>query len=302
MELPPNLPPGARRSTATEAYSFWLIGDERAVLRDAYHVFLRLPWAGSLGLIALGFFAVNVVFACFYYAIGGVDGVHDGSFFDALSFSVQTLGTIGYGVMSPRSHGAHVVMIVEAIVSIIVTALATGLVFTKFARATARVAFSKDAVITAHDGKPTLTFRVGNRRSNLIVEPHLRVTLGLTTVTAEGMNFYKLHDLALVRDRQSGLRRGWTVMHVIDETSPLYGFDAAALAKAEAEIQVSLVGFDDVTMQTVHSIHQYADNQIKFGHRFVDILTALANGDILVDLRKFDSTVPDDTPRDSVAG
>ena len=97
-------------------------------------------------------------------------------------------------------------------------------------------------------------------------------TASLTTLTAEGETFYKMHDLALVRDRMGGMRRGWVAMHVIDETSPLYGIDAAALAKAEAEIEISLTGLDDVMMQTVHSMHVYSDDHIKFGHRFADTI------------------------------
>jgi len=296
-------PPGSRRVQQPHGYSIWVIGDERAVLRDAYHIFLRMPWPASLALIAAGFVAVNLVFATIYYAIGGVDGVRSGSFFDALVFSVQTLGTIGYGVMVPKSPAANTVMIVEAITSIIVTALATGLVFTKFARATARIAFSEVATVSMHEGQLTLTFRCGNRRSNTIVDASLRVVLGLTTTTVEGTPFYRLHDLKLVRDRQGAMRRGWQVMHVIDETSPLFGLDAEGLAKREAELEISLVGLDDVTMQAVHALHSYSDKQILFGKRFGDTLTALPTGDIVLDLREFNTLVDEGAPheRGSVA-
>lgn len=297
----PDLPPGARPIRQPQGYTFWVVGDERAVLRDAYHTFLRWPWLGSLALIAVGFLAVNVVFATIYTAVGGVEHVRAGSFFDAFVFSVQTLATIGYGVMNPRSGDANAVMIVEAVVGVIVIALATGLVFAKFSRATSRVAFSRHCVITAHDGTPTLIFRVGNRRANVIVEAQLRVIVSLTRLTAEGETFYRLHDLKLVRDRQAGMRRGWTVMHVIDAGSPLHGLDAAGLAKAEVELEVSLVGLDDVTMQTVYSSHHYTDQQLVFGHRFVDMMRALPDGDMIIDLRNFDAIVPDTTPRDSVA-
>jgi len=278
----------------------WLIGDERRPLRDAYHTFLRLPWFASLGLIFLGLFVANLLFAGLYFAIGGVEGARAGSFFDALSFSVQTMATIGYGVMNPRTPAAQTVMMVESLFGIVFTALATGLVFAKFARATGRVAFSEHAVITMHDGALTLMFRCGNQRSNIIVDAQLRVMASITTKTAEGDTFYKLHDLRLVRDHMTGMRRGWTVMHVIDETSPLYGFDAMQLAEREVELEVSLIGLDDVTLQTVHTIHGYTDKQMLFGRRFVDTMRPLPNGDMVIDLTKFDATVPDDMPRGSV--
>src|SRR5213076_45849 len=92
--------PATARKVTQRGSTFYLLGDQRMLLRDAYHIFLRLPWSASLGLIAAGFFAVNLVFAAVYYVVGGVAG-SDGSFFDALSFSVQTLATIGYGAMYP---------------------------------------------------------------------------------------------------------------------------------------------------------------------------------------------------------
>jgi inward rectifier potassium channel len=292
---PEGLPRGARRgfTNAGGGYSFWVVGAERAILRDAYHTFLQLRWSLSIGLIALAFVLVNLVFAAIYYFVGGVDGLNQHSFFDAYVFSVQTIGTIGYGVMHPESHAANIVMIAESITGIIFTALVTGLVFAKFSRATGRMAFSTNCVITQHDGVPTLIFRCGNRRSNIIVEASLRVLASFTRVTAEGNTFYKGYDLELVRDHMTGMRRGWTAMHVIDETSPFYQQTSADLEKAEVELEISLVGMDDVTMQTVHAMHHYSDKQIKFGYKLVDTLYPLPNGDMLVDLTKFDLIEPD---------
>jgi len=151
-----------------------------------------------------------------------------------------------------------------------------------------------------HEGKPTLMFRCGNERSNIIVDAHLRVVAAFTRTTLEGGAFYKMYDLELVRDRMTGLRRGWVVMHVVDENSPFHGLDAKALADSECEIEVALTGLDDVTLQTVHMMHSYSDSQILFGRRFVDTMRPLSNGDIVLDLTQFDVTVPDDLPRDSV--
>src|SRR5262245_34550673 len=121
MATPPDVPRGAREVRNPQGYSFWLIGDQRAPLRDAYHTFLRLPWSASIALIMLVLFVANVAFAIAYYYVGGLDGVREGSFFDALSFSMQTMGTIGYGVMNPRSQAAQVVMMIESLTGIIFT-------------------------------------------------------------------------------------------------------------------------------------------------------------------------------------
>jgi inward rectifier potassium channel len=293
MPAPPEVPRGSRSTRTPTGYTFWTYGIERAVLRDLYHSFLRMPWPASLGFILAALFAMNIVFATIYFMVGGVEGAEPGSFFDDLSFSVQTMATIGYGVMNPTGVTAQSVMIVESLFGIIFTALATGLVFAKFSRSTGRIGFSKHVVITRHEGKDTLMFRVGNKRSNVIVEAQLRVVAALATTTAEGRPFYSLRDLTLVRDRMAGMRRGWSVMHVIDETSPLYGMDARAMEKAEVELECALTGLDDTTMQAIHMIHIYSDKDIRFGHRFVDTIKALPNGDMFVDLTKFDAIEPD---------
>jgi inward rectifier potassium channel len=291
--------PATARKVTQQGSTFYVIGDERAVLRDAYHIFLRLAWPASLGLIAAGFFAVNLVFATAYYVAGGVTG-SDGSFFDALSFSIQTLATIGYGAMYPAGRTATLIMTLESVVSLVLTALATGLIFSKFARPTTRVAFSRQAVITEHEGNRTLIFRAGNRRSNVIVEATIHVVAVFTTLTREGKTFYKAVDLPMVRDRQVGMTRGWTLMHVIDAGSPLHEADAHRLKQLELELYIALTGLDDVSMQTVHAIHKYTDDQIRVDHHFEDTLIPLDNGEFAVDVTKFDAVVPDPATRDSV--
>ena len=289
------LPRGARK-VHQQGSTFFVIGDERQFLRDAYHTFLNLPWSAALGLIAIAFFVFNLGFAFVYLEVGGVDGA-DGSFTDALSFSVQTMATIGYGVMHPESNPANGAMIVESMFGIVFTALATGLVFAKFSRPTTRMRYSSRMVVTTFERQPTLMFRIGNLRSNVIVEAQLHVVAIMTTVTAEGETFYKAHDLKLVRERQVGMTRGWTVMHVIDDASPLHGRDSAGLAAAELEIYIALTGIDSITMQSVHSVHQYRDEDIRLGHRFADTLQTLPDGRLIVDLRNFDAIVPDSMPR-----
>jgi inward rectifier potassium channel len=291
----PELPRGARK-VRQQGSTFYIIGDERRPLRDAYHWLLKTRWPSFLGVIALAFLVANIGFAALFMLAGGVEG-STGSFGDSLSFSVQTMATIGYGVMHPVAATAHAIVIVESMFAIVFTALATGLVFAKFSRATTRIAFSKVAAITSHEGEPTLMFRVGNRRGNVIVEAQVHVVAVMTTTTLEGETFYKAIDLPLVRERQVGMARGWTVMHVIDERSPLHGLDAAGLARAEIELNIALTGIDDITMQAIHATHLYTDLDIRCGHRFEDTLQALPDGAFILDLRNFDRTVPDDTPR-----
>jgi inward rectifier potassium channel len=200
------------------------------------------------------------------------------------------MGTIGYGALSPRSTAANVLVVVESIASLILTALATGLVFAKFSRSTARMIFTKEVVICPMNGVPTLMFRMGNQRGNQIVGTQIRVALGRTERTAEGETFYRTLDLKLQRDHLLTLQRSWSALHTIDEKSPIFGETPESFIEKEVELQVLVVGLDDTLMQTVHASHRYFTHQVLWGRRHVDILSEAANGDIILDLRKFHDT------------
>jgi inward rectifier potassium channel len=268
-----------------------IVGDRPKPLQDLYHLWLRTTWPRGLLLIAVGYVAVNALFALSYMAVGGVAN-SSGDFFDSMFFSVETMGTIGYGEMTPATRAAHTLVMLESITSLLLTALATGLVFTKFSLPMSRLTFSNKLTISPMNGVPTLVLRLGNERSNIIAEARMRLGLVRTEVTQEGMTIYRLQDLALVRDSTQMLGRGWTVMHVIDESSPLFGLTPEALAANEMEFLASVVGTDDVSLQPVHGRQRYLDTDVVWGARHVDILTETADGNIQMDVRKFHEVTP----------
>jgi inward rectifier potassium channel len=280
------------RPRPTPTPEITVIGAPRTRLRDAYHLFLRVGWAAAIGAIVGSYLALNAVFALAYRATGGVTGARAGSFFDAFCFSVQTMGTIGYGAMYPASAAANAVMIAESVTSLVVTAVATGLIFAKFSRSAARVVFSKNAVIGPMNGVPTLSLRVGNERGNLILEATIRITLTRTEKTSEGVIFYKLYDLRLVRERSPQMRRSWTVMHRIDADSALFGETPESILRDEVEIIATLVGTDDTSLQPVHARKQYEGADILWGARHADILSEKTDGTIVLDIRRFHDVVP----------
>jgi inward rectifier potassium channel len=269
-----------------------VIGARGAPLSDVYYLFLRASWTIAVTAIVGVYLALNAAFACAYLVTGGVANARHGSFFDALCFSVQTMGTIGYGAMYPASAAANTVVIVESVASLLVTALATGLVFAKFSRSTARIAFSRTAVIGPMDGVPTLMLRIGNERGNSILEATIRVSLIRTEVTREGVTFYRMYDLALTRERSPAMNRSWTVLHPITEKSPLFGASPESVARDEIEVLVSVSGIDDTSMQPVHARRRYYDREIVWGARHADVLTEDATGRIILDMRRFHLTVP----------
>jgi inward rectifier potassium channel len=269
-----------------------VVGAPRQTIRDAYHQFLRASWGAALGAIVAVWLAMNAVFAGVYDVVGGVSGARPRSLWDAFCFSVQTMGTIGYGSMYPTSAVANAVVTVESVTSLVVTALATGLVFAKFSRSTARVAFARHAAIGPMDGVPTLMLRVGNERGNSILEATIRVSMIRTEHLKEGPIFYRMLDLKLARERSPAMARSWTVLHVIAPDSPLFGATPESLARDEVELTVTLVGTDDTSLQPVHARRRYLDGEILWGARHSDVLSEDPNGNLVLDVRRFHDVEP----------
>lgn len=282
---PPNVP-----TQDTTEYEIRVLGAPRTPLRDFYHALLQLNWPATIGVIAFAYVAVNGVFALFYYATSGIAFARPRSLLDAFYFSVQTMGTIGYGHMYPDSPGANALVVVESTASLVLTALATGLVFAKFSRPTARLMFSERMAFSPMNGVPTLSFRLGNLRKNRIVEATLRLVMLRTERTLEGKDFYRAIDLKLTRDRLT-LQRSWNALHVVDETSPLFRDTPESLLEDGVEFIVSVSGLDDTWMQTVHATHRYSAQQVAFGYRLADVLTEEGNT-LTLDLAKFHTLEP----------
>jgi inward rectifier potassium channel len=258
---------------------------------DLYYHLLIIPWTGFFAHTALAYFAFNLLFAALYRAEVGSIANAGPSFWDAFFFSVQTMATIGYGDMHPATVYANVLVTVEVLLGLVGFALAAGVIFARISLPTARVMFSRVAVVTPHDGRPTLMFRVANRRSNRIVEATVALTLVRDEITIEGMTMRRFHDLKVERHRTPLFSISWTVIHVIDETSPFFGATQASVLAQQLEVLVTLIGLDETLSQTVHARHSYRAGDILFGRRLVDILSTAADGTRSVAYDRFHDTV-----------
>ncbi len=258
---------------------------------DLYHDLLASSWQRLLAILAAAFVAINTLFALAYLAVpGSIENARPGSLTDAFFFSVQTMGTIGYGKLTPATLYANVLVTVEVLVGLLGIALVTGLAFAKFSRPTARVLFSQRAVVAPYDTVPSLMFRMANERGNTIVEAQVHVVLARDETTAEGERMRRFHDLELARQRSALFALSWTAIHPITETSPLHGATPEALAAVDAEVIVSLLGFDEHFSQTVHARHRYRPADIAWNARFADIL--FADGRRRIDYTRFHEVVP----------
>jgi len=268
------------------------VGTANGYLSDLYHLLLVSSWSRLLLLLGLVFVGSNCLFALAYLLAGdSIQGARPGSFADAFFFSVQTMATIGYGHMVPRTLWANILVAVESLVSLLGLAVVTGLTFAKFSRPTARVLFSRVSVIAPWDGVPSLIFRMANQRGNHIAEARVHVLLARNETTAEGDVFRRLRDLQLVRDETALFALTWTAIHPISDISPLNHATRESLAESEAEIIVSLTGLGESFSETVHARHSYRAEDIVWGARFVDILLRLPDGRRQVDYTRFHDVI-----------
>jgi inward rectifier potassium channel len=296
MTAAPKLPPGsprarivsrdANRSTPAAQLA-------TAPWTDLYHTLMILTWPRLIAGFLATYLLLNLLFALGFTLLpGSIANAEPGSFADAFSFSVQTFATIGYGAMAPASRAGHVLMVLEAFVGMLTTALVTGAVFAKFSRPTARVRFAKVAVVQPRNGQPHFMFRMANERGNQIVEARVQLAMALWERTSEGELMRRFFDLKPVRAQNMMFALSWTAMHAIEPDSPLYGQTQASLRDAEAELVVSLVGTDETMAQTVHARWSYLADEILFDHRYVDMIRFLPNGLRAVELERIDEVEP----------
>ena len=258
------------------------------------HPYLHLvsmPWPKFFVTLLFGYIVVNFVFAVIYYLLGpdALTSTIPGSrFFSGLYFSSQTLTTVGFGSIAPKSHAANLVAAFEALMGLLGFAVATGLLFGRVSRPSARIGWSDRALVAPYQDGLSLQFRVVNRRANTLIEPE--ATAMLMTVDRSNATFKRdYYMLKLERQRVLFLPLTWTVVHPIDETSPLYGKTAADLQTLEAEVLVMVKAWDETFAQTVHQRFSYHHDEIIWNARFTPAFAVNDSGDMVLDIDRVGS-------------
>jgi inward rectifier potassium channel len=272
-------------------FEFVKLNAQKFDLRDTYHLILTLSWPGFAGLIFAIYLLINVVFASLYMLQAhAIAEMAPGSFFDAFFFSVETLATVGYGHMYPETFYGHLITMLEIMVGMFGLAVITGLIFVRFSRPTARMHFSRVAVIAPFDGVPNLMIRIANLRHQAMVEPEFRMILLRDSITAEGDEVRRFRSLKLEFDRLITFPAVLTVRHRIDETSPLFGMTPEDFQQQDIRMLASIVGVDTVIVAPVQSAGDYHYDQIEWNRRFVEIYDQNEDGDWTVDYGRIDET------------
>ena len=263
---------------------------------NLYHTLLTMSWTTFLSLVLLLYFLSNIVFALLYSTLGSealVDTSGDPTtsvFIRGFFFSVQTFATIGYGTIHPSGIVPNLLVTIESYYSLIANALITGIVFARFARPTAKVIFSTKAVVAPYRGKTGLMFRLVNGRSNQLIEMSAKVLIA-RFVNEGGKPVRRFAELDLERRGVVFLPLAWTIVHPIDENSPLYGLTDEDLRGSDTEILILLTATDETFATVVHTRTSYKHDEIKFGHKFVSIYNKTEPGEpISIDVRKLSET------------
>ena len=256
---------------------------------DPYQWLIQMNWWPFIGVVVGFFLLLNVAFAGGYLLLGlhqlagattaGGSGQH---FLTALFFSVQTFTSVGYGHVYPATNATGFLSSLEALVGVLTFALATGLLYGRFSRPTARIHFSHSAIISRRaDGTPCLQFRIANQRNNILI--NLEARLLLKTVDA-ATNDQRYAFLPLERDSVNFFPLSWTIVHDITPTSPLHGLGPEDYARLDLEVLVQLKGFDDTFAQDVHARNSYTHDEIEWHRRYVRAYEVAEDGVAVIDL------------------
>ena len=239
----------------------------------SYHGLLTVPWSLFFGVLAAGYVLLNLAFA-FAFWLCGPEALYGNpvasQFWRAFFFSVDTFATIGYGNIAPIGYAANLLVTLEAIVGLLSFALATGLVFARFARPTAHILYSQHAIIAPYQDIRAFEFRVVNGRENELIDLSASVVLSRFE-ESQGVRQRRYYPLQLERNRVAFFPLAWTVVHPIDRSSPLYGYDERSLRETRAEFLILLRGTDETFAQTVHSRSSYFADEVLWGVRFANL-------------------------------
>jgi inward rectifier potassium channel len=258
---------------------------------DAYHFLRTTTWSAIMLLFAALFLISNLIFAAILY-FGHAEILNAHGFLDDFWFSVQTMATIGYGYLAPMDMLANTIVTVESFFGIMLTALITGIFFSRFSKPSARIIFSKVAIITQHDGKRALLFRMANERSTAIVEATVHAYLTRDERLANGEPMRRVYDLQLKRTTSPVFALSFLVVHPIDEASPLYGATQENILANGTNIVATFTGIDDQLAATVHSRYLWTTTDIVFDRRFVDLFKRDELGRRYLDLGPVHETEP----------
>ncbi len=271
------------------------IGDSFLDNVNWYHRLITLGWLHFFGVVFVFYFLLNLIFASLYVLIGieyleGISNEHEQMpFWEAFFFSAQTLTTVGYGRISPTGFMTNAVAAFEALIGLLLIALATGLLYGRFSRSVPRIRFSKSILVAPYLDINALMFRIIHERDNELIDVDLEVTLSCLITLPNGSKARKYYPLDLERNHVNFFPLNWTIVHPILEDSPLYEASPKSLIESDAEFLILLRATDETFMQQVHIRYSYHFEEVVWGAKFKPMFDSGTNGNVAVRISDLDS-------------
>jgi inward rectifier potassium channel len=286
--------PGKAMPIRSGAFELRKSGVAKYDLKDPYHILVTATWKAFLLGMLIAYALINLIFATLYFVQpGSVAHMRPGSFADSFFFSVETLATVGYGNMAPATLYGHSISSLEIICGMAFTAIATGLIFVRFSRPRARVLYAEKAVVAIRNGKPTLMIRIGNGRMSILTNARAGLSALLREETLEGVVYRRPKELKLDRPHLPIFALTWTLMHELDEHSPLKGFDAEKMVEEQVRLFLSFHAHDTQLNADVQDMKDYGPDDVMFNTRYQDAISFDDEGRTYADLTRISFTEPE---------
>ena len=259
---------------------------------SGYHFLISMSWWKFNSILLAGYVIINAIFGTIYFAIGtdGLMGINGPTTADRLLqcifFSTQTFTTVGFGRVAPVGTASNIAASFESLMGLLSFAFATGLLYGRFSRPVAKIIYSKNAVVAPYEKITGFMFRIANQRINQLIEVEANVTMSRLETAADGRRSRRFYVLDLERKQVNFFHLSWTVVHPIEETSPLFGVTKEQLDESDAEFLILIKAFDDTFSQNVHSRSSYKSKEVMFGHKFKGIIRIAQDGITEIDLDK----------------
>jgi inward rectifier potassium channel len=284
-----DVPPGM--NVLAGAFELAPRGARKYDWRDPYHVALSLTWPKFICLFIVLDLAINLIFATLYFLQpGSIANAKPGSLADCFFFSMETLATVGYGVMAPATLYAHSIASTEILTGMAFMAIMTGLTFVRFSRPKARILYAKNPVIGHFNGKPTLMVRIANGRATRLTDATAQLGALINEWTLEGQFYRRIIDLPLNRSRIPLFGLTWTLRHEIDEASPFFGLDPVKIRELVVRLFLSIEARDPNLAAQVYDVKDYGVDEILYGYRYADAVGIDKDGHTVADLTRISWT------------
>lgn len=263
-------------------------------IRDVYKYLISINWLLFLSLVTLAFIVINLIFtfSILFIGIEGVSGydISISPFWNAFFFSIETFTTIGYGTLRPNSFGIHLLVVFESFISIISVAFITGLLYGRFSKPSSKILFSDIVLFNEHQGKKAVMFKMVNARTSVLLNAKVKVMLMLNRANDAG-GIKANHSLSLELDSITFFPLTWTIVHSIDEKSPLWGMEFDTIMRLNAELIVLIEAFDETHSQSIFKIKSYAGNQWVNNRKFARSFNADDSGTIVLDINSINELI-----------